>query len=98
MWCSAVGGIATLLLSLLVVPCTSQAQRPTPIPRIGFIHPTAAAAGGDILDAFRQGLHDLGYVEGETIALEVRWAEGVADRLPVSSSPTCCGSRSTSWW
>jgi putative tryptophan/tyrosine transport system substrate-binding protein len=83
MWCSAVGCIATLILSLLVMPYTSQAQRPTTIPRVGFIHPTSAAAGGGyILDAFRQGLHDLGYVEGETITLEVRWAEGLADRLP----------------
>jgi hypothetical protein len=82
MWGSAVGGIATLLLSLLILPCPSQAQRPPLIPRVGFIHPTLAVAGSDIFDAFRQGLHDLGYVEGETITLEGRWAEGVADRLP----------------
>jgi len=82
MWCSAVGCIATLILSLLVVPLTSQAQRPTTIPRIGFIGPSSATAAGHFLDAFRQGLRDLGYVEGETIAVEVRWAEGVADRFP----------------
>jgi putative ABC transport system substrate-binding protein len=73
MWFSAVRYIVTLILSLLAVPLTSQAQRPPTIPRIGFIHPISAAAGGYIqLDAFRQGLHDLGYVEGETITLEVR--------------------------
>ena len=84
MWYSAVGCLATLILSLLMLPCTSQAQRPMPVPRIGFIHPTSVAAGGGyILDAFRQGLRDFGYVEGETITLEVRWTEGLADRFPV---------------
>jgi putative ABC transport system substrate-binding protein len=82
MWGRAIGGIAALLLSLLILPCPSQAQRPATIPRIGFIHPTSAAAGSDILAAFRQGVRDFGSVESETITLEVRWAEGVADRLP----------------
>jgi putative tryptophan/tyrosine transport system substrate-binding protein len=82
MWWRLLGGIVTLTLSLLVVPFTAQAQRPTTIPRVGVILPTSATAAGHHLDAFRQGLRDLGYVEGETIALEVRWAEGVAERFP----------------
>jgi putative tryptophan/tyrosine transport system substrate-binding protein len=39
-------------------------------------------ASGDALDVFRQGLRDLGYVEGQTIALEVRWGEGQHERYP----------------
>jgi putative ABC transport system substrate-binding protein len=77
-----IGLIVTLALGILAVPLTSQAQRQSTIPRVGFIHPTSATATGQFLDAFRQGLRDLGYVEGETIALEVRWAEGLAERFP----------------
>jgi putative ABC transport system substrate-binding protein len=82
MWYSAVGCLVTLALSLLVEPRTSLAQRPTTLPRVGFIGASSATTAGPYLDAFRQGLHALGYVEGETIALEARWADGVADRFP----------------
>src|SRR5262245_37399188 len=82
MWYSAVGCLVTLTLNLLAAPLTVTAQRPTTIPRVGFIGPSSATAAGHFLDAFRQGLRDLGYVEGETIAIEVRWAEGLADRFP----------------
>jgi putative ABC transport system substrate-binding protein len=53
-----------------------------PEPARSAAHLAGAAVSCHFLDAFRQGLHDLGYVEGETIALEVRWAEGLADRFP----------------
>jgi putative ABC transport system substrate-binding protein len=52
------------------------------MPVIGFLEPTSPDAFADRLRAFRQGLNDLGYVEGETVAIEYRWAEGQFDRLP----------------
>jgi putative ABC transport system substrate-binding protein len=51
-------------------------------PVIGFLGSTSADANADRLRAFRQGLKDAGYVEGENVAIEFRWAEGHNDRLP----------------
>ena len=51
------------------------------VPRIGFLGATTEAAEAARVAAFRQGLADLGYVEGQTIAIEWRWAEGQFDRL-----------------
>ena len=52
------------------------------IPRIGFLGLTSPASHARLLDAFRRGLRDLGYLEGETVFIEYRWAEGQYDRLP----------------
>jgi ABC-type uncharacterized transport system substrate-binding protein len=82
MWCSAVGGIVTLILSLLMAPLTSQAQPAAHVPRLGLLIPSAVSAVASRLEAFRHGLRDLGYVEGRTITLEYRFADGQADRLP----------------
>jgi putative ABC transport system substrate-binding protein len=49
---------------------------------VGFLHPTSPDANADRLRAFRQGLKETGYVEGENVAIEYRWAEGQFDRLP----------------
>ncbi|HEV8720622.1 MAG TPA: ABC transporter substrate-binding protein, partial [Candidatus Binatia bacterium] len=59
-----------------------EAQQTKKIPRIGFISPSSSSTAGPNLEAFRHGLRDLGYLEGENIAIEVRWAEGSAERLP----------------
>jgi putative ABC transport system substrate-binding protein len=63
-------------------PLAANAQTSPKIPRIGYI----AGAGSGNVDhigaAFRQGLRELGYVEGQTIALEFRYAEGRSDRIP----------------
>jgi putative tryptophan/tyrosine transport system substrate-binding protein len=80
MWGSAVGVIVTLTLSLLAAPLAAQAQRPGKIPRIGVLHPGAASS--PLVEAFRHGLHDLGYVEGETVHIEYRFAAGQFERLP----------------
>jgi putative ABC transport system substrate-binding protein len=66
----------------VVVPFGARAQQAT-MPVIGFLHPTSPDANADRLRAFRQGLKDTGYVEGENVAVEYRWAEGQFDRLPM---------------
>ena len=58
------------------------AQQPTKIPRIGFLAGVALPALSSRIEAFRQGLRELGYVEGKNIIIEWRSAEGKIDRLP----------------
>jgi putative ABC transport system substrate-binding protein len=80
MWCGAVGLIMTLTLSLLAGLLAAQAQSVAKPPRIGILNP--AFDPHPPLEAFRQGLHDLGYVEGHTMVLEYRFADGRFERLP----------------
>jgi putative ABC transport system substrate-binding protein len=70
-----------LLIALLVAPPAAVAQPAGRVPRVGMLANGSAAAPGP-LDAFREGLRDLGYVEGRNLALEIRWAEGRFERLP----------------
>jgi putative tryptophan/tyrosine transport system substrate-binding protein len=67
-----------LLTAILLVPIhPSDAQQPTKVPRIGYL--TGATPGGQAarIDAFRQGLRELGYVEGKNIVVEYRYAEEI---------------------
>ena len=52
------------------------------MPTVGFLHPTSPEPNADRLRAFREGLKDTGYFEGENVAIEYRWADGHNDRLP----------------
>jgi ABC-type uncharacterized transport system substrate-binding protein len=52
------------------------------MPVIGFLNPTSPDTNADSLRAFRQGLKDAGYIEGENVAIVYRWAENQIDRLP----------------
>ena len=63
---------------------TGETQRTATIPRIGFLSPSSLSdpRAPVRLGAFREGLRELGYVEGQNIAIESRWAEGKYDRLP----------------
>src|SRR5437762_13288357 len=58
------------------------AQTPAKIPRVGYIAGSSATSTEHTVGAFRQRLRELGYVEGQTIALEVRYAEGRSERIP----------------
>jgi putative tryptophan/tyrosine transport system substrate-binding protein len=69
-------------LGLLAVPLTAEAQGPGKVPRVGYAMARPASEDQRVLDAARQGLRELGYVEGQNIALEVRWAEGRYERFP----------------
>ena len=73
--------IAVLIL-LLTTGLSAEAQQTKKIPRIGFISPASSPTAAPNLEALRQGLHELGYVEGKNIVIETRWAEGSADRFP----------------
>jgi len=63
-------------------PLAASAQTQPKIPRVGFAFGSTPTTVKHVFEAFRQGLRDLGYVEGQTIVLEVRWAEGRLERLP----------------
>ncbi len=80
MWYSAVGCLVTLTLSLLAVPLAATAQPRGKLPRMGILSPATPPMEG--ISALQQGLRDLGYVEGQTLAIEARYAEGHAERLP----------------
>ena len=75
-------GLAFLVIFLasLVRPLAVEAQPPKPTYRIGVLTPGSSPPGS--LEAFREGLRDLGYVEGQTIVIEWRFAEGKNERLP----------------
>src|SRR5262245_62507770 len=70
-----------LLLATAAVGPPSDAQPATRIPKIGFLA-SDNQAQAYLIAAFSQGLRELGYVEGKTVLLEIRFAEGAVERLP----------------
>ena len=71
-----------LVVAVVVVAAIAHAQQPGKIPRIGYLSTNTPAAMSTRTEAFRQGLRELGYVEGKNIVIEHRYAEGKRDRLP----------------
>ena len=73
---------AALALVVLAAPLAAEAQAPAKFPRIGYLNVLSPTDNAHTLEAFRQGLRELGYVEGQNIAIEYRFAEGRPERLP----------------
>jgi len=78
-----VGWFSILVATLvLVFGVAAEAEQTAKLPRIGYLSGTSYSANSARVDAFKQGLRELGYVEGKTIIVEWRYAEGKLDRLP----------------
>src|SRR4051794_17997497 len=73
--------LATLLGGATVWPLAARAQQPAKLPTIGFLGTVAPSAWGPWTAAFVQRLHELGWIEGRTVAIQYRWAEGRAERF-----------------
>ena len=70
-----------LLTTLLLGTVYAQAQQPAKVPRIGFLASGSRSSFASQTEAFRQGMRELGYVEGQNIGLEYRYTEGKTDRF-----------------
>ena len=74
-----------LAASALALPHAARAQQPA-MPIIGFLSSRSPAESAYLLTAFREGLREAGFVEGQNLAIEYRWAEGDYGRLPALAS------------
>ena len=72
-------GLFAIVVTLTVCGARVEAQQPTKVPRIGFLSAFSGSSLSARIEAFRQGLRELGYVEGKNIVVEYRWAEGKID-------------------
>jgi len=75
-------GLSAVIITLVGLAGVIEAQQPTKIPRIGYLAALSLSANTARDEAFRQGLRELGYVEGTNIVIEWRYAGGKLDRLP----------------
>ena len=73
--------LVTLGGTVAAWPLSARAQQPA-MPVVGFLRSTPATGFAYIVDPFRQGLNDAGFVEGKNVAIEYRWADNQEDRLP----------------
>jgi len=71
-----------VLVLLLAVAIKAEAQQSPKVPRIGILEPSTSASISARIEAFRQGLRELGYVEGKNITIEYRYADGKSERIP----------------
>ena len=76
------GLVLAVMAGTLAAPLPSFAQQPGNIARVGFLHPASPQGAEIFLQAFRDGLRELGYVEGKNLQIEVRWGDGKLERLP----------------
>jgi putative ABC transport system substrate-binding protein len=75
-------GFLNGLVTLLTAPLAAEAQQTGRLYRIGFLGNSTAALEANLVGPFREGLRDLGYVEGQNVVIEYRWAEGKYERFP----------------
>src|SRR5688572_22830741 len=81
---SALLSAFSLVGAMLFALCSvAEAQQAKKVPRIGWLSGGDSNSSRSQAEGFRQGLRELGYVEGQNILLEYRWAEGNSDRYPV---------------
>ena len=91
----------TLLGGAAAWPRAARAQQAGKLPTVGFLTAATPAGYAPSVAAFREGLRRAGYVEGQNVAIEYRWAQGQYDRLPalaaelVRSQPTVIAATST---
>jgi putative ABC transport system substrate-binding protein len=76
-----IGLAVVLAVGLTLAPLVAEAQPPGKVYRIGWLSPASASTGASNFDALRNGLSELGYVEGRNVVFERRWADGAAVRL-----------------
>ena len=75
-------GLFAIVLALTLVGARAEAQQPKKVPRIGYLSTTDAATDSARAEGIRLALHELGYIEGQNIAIEYRYAEGRPGREP----------------
>ena len=87
--------IAAILLAVAVI---AHAQQPKKVPRIGYLSAFEPVFESTRAEAIRLALGERGYIEGQNIAIEYRYAEGKPRSAPPSLRPSSCVSRSISSW
>ena len=90
-------GLSVIALVLVVTGAVAEAQQPKKVPRIGYLSASDPASESARAEAIRLALRELGYIEGQNIAIEYRYAEGKPDRF-LSLRPSWCVSRLISSW
>ena len=89
--------VLTLCAMLFALSYSASAQQPKKVSRIGYLSSFDPASDSDGTEAIRLALRELGYVEGQNIAIEYRYAEG-SSIGSLSLRPSWCASRSISSW
>ena len=74
-------GLSVIAFVLVVTGVVADAQQPNKVPHIGFLLPYSPGPDARI-EAFRQGMRELGYVEGQNLTVDYRWADGRFEQLP----------------
>ena len=91
-------GLLTIFVTLAACGAVAQAQQPKKIPRIGYLSAVDPASESTRTEAIRQALRELGYIEGQNIAIEYRYGGGEARSSSLSLRPSWCVSRLISSW